>query len=360
MTAERARRAPGAAGPAARRERSASQALSKEAEEYLSWLAVERGRAPNTLAAYRRDLVAYEMFLARRAMTVADAGPETVGEYLHYLQQGGRAAASVGRAMVAVRGLHRFCLDEGRTPSDPTTDIGLPRVPLGLPKALREDEVAALLDGVAATDPVGRRDRAILEVLYGAGLRISELVGMSLSDLALDEGLLRVVGKGDKERLVPLGRMGQKALSDWLSPAGRGALAKTRWARRGDAEAVFLNVRGGRLTRQGAWAIVRRHGERAGLSGRLWPHVLRHSCATHMLDHGADLRVVQELLGHASIATTQVYTKVSAERLRQAYLYAHPRARPASDPSEPTPAGTSAAGAAGGSALSVRAAAALS
>jgi integrase/recombinase XerD len=313
--------------------------LGKEAEEYLSWLAVERGRAPNTLAAYRRDLVAYEAFLGGRSATVADAGPAAIIEYLRHLQRSGRAAASVGRAMVAVRGLHRFCLDEGRAPSDPTIDIGLPRVPLGLPKALREEEVGSLLDGVAVADPVGLRDRAILEVLYGAGLRISELVGLSLSDLALDEGLLKVMGKGSKERLVPLGRMALSALSGWLSPAGRGALRPARWARRGDADAVFLNVRGGRLTRQGAWAIVRRHGERAGLSGRLWPHVLRHSCATHMLDHGADLRVVQELLGHASIATTQVYTKVSAERLRQAYLRAHPRARGKRVTSAPPPGG---------------------
>lgn len=306
---------------------STTRALGTEAEEYLSWLAVERGRAPNTLAAYRRDLAAYEAFLAERGATVQDAGPPTVLAYLRSLQQRGRAPASVGRAMVAVRGLHRFCLDEGRASGDPTTDIGLPKVPLGLPKALGEQEVASLLDQVAGADPVRRRDRAILEVLYGGGLRISELVGLSLSDLALDEGLLKVVGKGSKERLVPLGRMALSALSDWLSPGGRGTLRPARWARRGDGEAVFLNVRGGRLTRQGAWAIVRRHGERAGLGGRLWPHVLRHSCATHMLDHGADLRVVQELLGHASIATTQVYTKVSAERLRQTYLEAHPRAR---------------------------------
>lgn len=316
-----------------------ARALGKEAEEYLSWLAVERGRAPNTLAAYRRDLAAYEAFLAERATTVADAGPSVVVAYLRHLQGSGRAPASVGRAMVAVRGLHRFCLDEERASSDPTTDIGLPKVPLGLPKALGEDEVGSLLDGVAGADPVGRRDRAILEVLYGGGLRISELVGLSLSDLALDEGLLKVVGKGSKERLVPLGRMALSALSDWLSPLGRGALRPARWARRGDADAVFLNVRGGRLTRQGAWAIVRRHGERAGLSGRLWPHVLRHSCATHMLDHGADLRVVQELLGHASISTTQLYTKVSAERLRQAYLEAHPRARGGPRPGASRPDG---------------------
>src|SRR5206468_9009740 len=167
---------------------------------------------------------------------------------------------------------------------------------------------------------------AILELLYGTGMRISELVGLSLRDLALDEGVVRVFGKGSKERIVPVGRYAREALAAWLSPSGRAALAPARWARRGDAEAVFLNKRGGRLSRQGAWAIVRRHGEAAGLAGRLSPHVLRHSCATHMLDHGADIRAVQELLGHASISTTQVYTRVTAERLRQVYDAAHPRA----------------------------------
>ena len=200
-------------------------------------------------------------------------------------------------------------------------------MPQGLPKALSEPEVERLLGAVVGEDAVARRDRAILEVLYGTGLRISELVGLSLSDISLDEALLRAFGKGSKERVVPLGRLARQALSSWLSPSGRGAFAPERWARRGDAEAVFLNARGGRLSRQGAWGIVRRYGERAGLAGRLTPHVLRHSCATHMLDRGADIRAVQELLGHASISTTQVYTRVSTERLRQVYDQAHPRAK---------------------------------
>jgi integrase/recombinase XerD len=176
-------------------------------------------------------------------------------------------------------------------------------------------------------DAVARRDRAILELLYGGGLRISELVGLSLADIDADAGILRAMGKGSKERVVPIGRLARQALSAWLGRGGRDAMAPARWARRGDAEAVFLNQRGGRLSRQGAWAIVRRYGDAVGLGERLTPHVLRHSCATHMLDHGADIRVVQELLGHASIATTQVYTRVSTERLRQVYDRAHPRAR---------------------------------
>jgi integrase/recombinase XerD len=167
----------------------------------------------------------------------------------------------------------------------------------------------------------------VLEVLYGSGLRVSELVGLSLGDLDLEAGMLRAFGKGAKERVVPVGRLAREALAAWLAPGGRGALVPARWARRADGEAVFLNARGGRLSRQGAWGIVRHYGDRVGLGERLTPHVLRHSCATHMLDHGADIRVVQELLGHASISTTQVYTKVSTERLRRVYESAHPRAR---------------------------------
>jgi len=301
--------------------------LSLAAEEFLSWLAVERGRSANTLAAYRRDLRAYEAFLAGRHVELPAVSEPVVQDYLAFLRASGRAPASVARALVAVRSLHRFLVDEGHAPTDPTGDVGGPKVPQGLPKALSEEEVERLLGAVAGDEAPARRDRAILEVLYATGMRISELVGLSLGDLALDEGVIRVFGKGSKERLVPVGRFARLALDEWLSPAGRGSMAPERWARRGDSEAVFLNTRGGRLSRQGAWGIIRHYGDRVGLGARLTPHVLRHSCATHMLDHGADIRVVQELLGHASIATTQVYTKVSTERLRAAYEAAHPRAR---------------------------------
>jgi integrase/recombinase XerD len=302
------------------------EALSATAEEFLSWLAVERGRAANTLAAYRRDLLGYEAFLRARRAPTDEVGENLVQDYLAFLRASGRKPTSVARALAAVRGFHRFCLDEGHSGADPTGDVDRAPVPLGLPKALTEDEIASLLGAVVGADPQARRDRAILEVLYSTGLRISELVGLSLSDLALEEATLRAFGKGSKERLVPVGRCARRALAEWLEPSGRGALVPRRWARRNDAEAVFLNLRGGRLTRQGAWAIVRLHGDRVGLGSRLSPHVLRHSCATHMLDHGADIRVVQEMLGHASIATTQIYTKVSADRLRKAYDLAHPRA----------------------------------
>ena len=301
--------------------------LPAPAEEYLSWLAVERGRSANTLAAYRRDLAAYVEFVHGRGAALGDVDEALVQDYLAYQRAAGRAPASVARALVAVRSLHRFLVEEGYAGTDPAGEVGVPRVPQGLPKALAEDEVERLLGAVVGEDGFARRDRAILEVLYGTGLRISELVGLSLTDVSLDEGLLRAYGKGSKERVVPIGRFAGEALTGWLSPSGRGALTPERWARRGDAEAVFLNARGGRLSRQGAWGIVRRYGEKVGLGGRLTPHVLRHSCATHMLDRGADIRAVQELLGHASISTTQVYTRVSTERLRQVYDRAHPRAK---------------------------------
>jgi integrase/recombinase XerD len=273
--------------------------------------------------------------------------------YVGDLRAAGRAPSSVARALAAVRTFHRFLVDEHLAATDPSAELDVPPVPAGLPKALAEDEILALLAQIDGTDAVANRDRALVEVLYGTGARISEVVGLDLASLDLEARLVRVLGKGSKERVVPLGRGALDALVAWLGlmgpaagpgswsgaggapvageqggpPTDRTALVPARWARRGDAEAVFLNRRGGRLSRQGAWDIIRRYGERAGLQGRLSPHVLRHSCATHMLDHGADIRAVQELLGHASISTTQVYTRVSGERLRRVYRDSHPRAR---------------------------------
>jgi integrase/recombinase XerD len=300
--------------------------LPLDVEEWLSWLATERGRAASTLEAYRRDIRGWWRWLRARHTDLASVGEPDIEAYVAELRGQGRAPATVARAIVAVRSLHRFLAEDGRLPTDPGAEVETPRVPSGLPKALTEAEVQALLDAVVGDEPVARRDRAILEVLYGTGLRISELVGLRLGDVDLESGLLRAFGKGSKERVVPLGRHAVGALYDWLTPGGRPALEPERWARRGDAEAVFLNRRGGRLTRQGAWLVVKRHGDAAGLGAKLTPHALRHSCATHMLDHGADIRSVQELLGHASVSTTQVYTKVSTERLWAAYRAAHPRA----------------------------------
>jgi integrase/recombinase XerD len=312
-----------------------ADALADLLAEYETWLRVERGLAPNSLAAYQRDLRRYAGYLRWRGQVDPTAVSEAlVAAYVEDLRNARDddghpryAPSSIARAVAAVRSFHRFCVEEGVGGSDPSQDIGGPRVPQGIPKALTEPEVEALLSAVPGDDPRARRDRAILETLYAAGLRISELVGLELGDLDLRDGIVRVLGKGNKERVVPVGRTAQAALDDYLRH-GRPELERrvsTRTKRAGDA--VFLNARGGRLTRQGAWLIVRAAGDRAGLAGQLFPHVLRHSCATHMLDHGADIRVVQELLGHASLSTTQVYTRVSPERLRAVYDLAHPRAK---------------------------------
>ncbi len=301
--------------------------LPLAAEEFLLWLGVERGRGAATLAAYRRDLTGYAEWLRGRATDLARASEDDVIGYLRHRQDRGLAAATVARSMVAVRSLHRFMVAEELRADDPTRDVELPRVPRGLPKALAEREVAELLASVEGDGPLERRDRAILEVLYGTGVRISELVGLSLGDVDLADAVARVMGKGHRERVVPIGRYANDALRAYLDGPGRGALEPERWASRDDAEAVFLNRRGGRLSRQGGWGVLKKYGARVGLGARLSPHTLRHSCATHMLEHGADIRTVQELLGHASISTTQVYTRVSRSQLVAAYRAAHPRAR---------------------------------
>ncbi|MGO8872048.1 MAG: site-specific tyrosine recombinase XerD [Acidimicrobiales bacterium] len=303
-----------------------SRPLSNGAEEYLSWLAVEKGRARNTLLAYRRDIAAWERWAADAGVDPLLAGPETVERHLGELRDHGRTPASMARSTTALRGLYRFLSSEGFVDGDPTADVRSPRLPRRLPKALEEAQVLRLLDSVTGTEPVDLRDRTLLELLYGTGARISEVVGLSLLDLQSDDGLVRVFGKGAKERLVPLGGPARAAVDRWLSDAGRPRLAPSRWARRDDAEAVFLNTRGGRLSRQGAWALVHHRAERVGLDDVVSPHVLRHSCASHMLAHGADIRIVQELLGHVSIATTQIYTKLSQDHLRASYERAHPRA----------------------------------
>ncbi len=305
---------------------TADRELPLDVEEFLTWLVAERGRSANTLAAYRRDLVSYCAWLEESGRTLDSVQSADLDAYVGVLRERGLAPSSVKRATVAVRSLHRFRSDEGLAPTDPSAGVETPRVPAGLPKALTEAEVGSLLDQVEGESAIARRDRAILEVLYGTGARISEVCALSLGDVDLDAGLLRLFGKGSKERVVPIGRFARVALAQWLDEEGRGVIAPEQFARRTDADAVFLNARGGRLGRQGAWAIVRKYGDAAGLGDRLTPHVLRHSCATHMLDHGADIRAVQELLGHASITTTQVYTMVSNDRLFAVYDAAHPRA----------------------------------
>jgi len=311
----------------------ATDELSIEAEAFLTRLTVEKGRSPNTLSAYRRDLRRWTAFLALRGRTVTTATPDDVAAYSAELRSSGLAAASVTRMLVTVRNLHRHLAAEGIVDADPTTDLETPRRVMGLPKALSEAEVTALLDVVeravhdgagSGDEPVAIRDRAILELLYGTGMRVSEACGLGFGDMDLDGALVRVMGKRSKERILPLGRPARRGLETYLD-LGRPELVRPATSRR-DADAVFLGSRGRRLGRQGVWQIIRRRASEAGISTEISPHVLRHSCATHLLDHGADIRTVQELLGHASVSTTQIYTKVATDRLFQAYRDAHPRA----------------------------------
>lgn len=294
--------------------------LGRALSEYLGYLAVERGSSRNTVEAYGRDLRRYLAWLAERGVTdPEDVTRELVEGHVAALSEVGLAPASVERAVSAIKGFHRFMVADEICRAYPTSDLPLPAKPSRLPDVITVGDAARLLDQPFPQTPAGLRDHAILEVLYGCGLRASELCGLDLRAVLLDEGLLRVFGKGEKERVVPVLGAGGRALSAYLD-RGRGALVGRR-----PTDAVFLNVRGDRLSRQSVHAIVERYGRVVGIEG-LHPHTLRHSFATHLLEGGADLRVVQELLGHASITTTQLYTHVDRSHIRRVYLAAHPRA----------------------------------
>lgn len=304
--------------------------LPLEAEDFLLHLVVEKGRSPLTISAYRRDLRRYQVFLDSRGATLRSASSDDVDAFALSLRAEGLAASSSTRTLVAVRNLHRWLSAEEVVDHDPTLLLATPRLPRPLPKALSEAQVGALLGAVESrveldADPLALRDLALLEVLYGTGARVSEVCGLGFGDVDLDGALVRLFGKRSKERIVPLGRPAVRSLAVWFDQ-GRPALAPAEWRSRDDADAVFLGARGGRLTRQGAWLVLQRWARAVGLGDdQVSPHVLRHSCATHLLDRGADIRTVQELLGHATVSTTQIYTRVATERLWQAYRDAHPR-----------------------------------
>jgi integrase/recombinase XerD len=302
--------------------------VARQIERFLDHLTVERGLSVNTLEAYRRDLGRYASFLSGRGIGngrrvtdrdvsafVAQRSSATHGNGLPY------RATSVVRALSSVRSFHRFLMREGEAERDPTAPVIRPRLPRALPRPLPLEDVEKILAAPRARTADGLRDRAVLETLYGAGLRVSELVGLDVDDVDLEEGSVRVLGKGSKERDVPLGRYARDAIAAYLS------LARPEMVSARSRSALFLNRRGGRLTRQSVAKVLERHAEAAGVRAHVSPHVLRHSFATHLLEGGADVRVVQELLGHASVATTQVYTLVTREHLREVYEAAHPRAR---------------------------------
>lgn len=305
--------------------------LGRQVETYLDHLAVERGAARNTLSSYRRDLARYIRFLAERGVDdLAGVREEDVSGFVVALRKGdpahdvpALAPSSAARALIAVRGLHRFAAAEGTTPTDVACAVKPPSPGRRLPKPLSLDDVLALLEAAGgdgqADGPRTLRDRALLELLYSTGARISEAVGLDVDDLDTESRSVLLRGKGGKDRVVPIGRPAIAAVDAYLV-RGRPALTA------GTAPALFLNVRGGRLSRQSAWQVLQGAAQRAGISAAVSPHTLRHSFATHLLDGGADVRVVQELLGHASVTTTQIYTMVTVGTLREVWAGAHPRA----------------------------------
>jgi integrase/recombinase XerD len=303
-----------------------SLTVAAAAARYLDHLAVERGLAQNTLLSYRRDLRRYAAVLDP-SLSLADVTEADVARFVAVLREGAEGhppvkAASAARALVAVRGLHRFALREGLVPVDVSREVRPPALPRSLPKAISVDDVASLINAAGhAQTPLALRDQALVELLYGTGARISEVVGLDLDDLSLENESVRLFGKGSKERVVPVGSFARVAVAAYLVRSRPGLAAAGR-----GTPALFLNARGGRLSRQSAWTVLKDAAEKAGLRAVISPHTLRHSFATHLLDGGADVRVVQELLGHASVTTTQIYTLVTVDSLREVYRMAHPRA----------------------------------
>lgn len=307
--------------------------LGRAVEDYLQHVGVERGLAANTLQAYRRDLLRYRRFLdAEHVTSPGEVTRHHVSAFAKALSDGADGGSALGlrsaaRTIVAVRGLHKFWALEGLSNADPAADVHPPMPGRRLPKAISVADVASILEAAGSDTPAGLRDSAMLEFLYSTGARISEAVGLDVDDLVLappgDGGpsLVRLFGKGSKERLVPIGSYALRALEAYLV-RGRSSLA----GKGKGTPALFLNTRGGRISRQSVWTILKAAAEKAGVTADVSPHTLRHSFATHLLEGGADVRVVQELLGHASVTTTQVYTLVTAETLREVYAAAHPRA----------------------------------
>jgi integrase/recombinase XerD len=321
--------AEGAAGPAAAGTRPSE--IGRAVRTYLDHLSVERGLAKNTLTSYRRDLRRYQEYLAGAGIDqLAVITEATVAGFLMRLREGDAdhpalSSTSAARTVVAVRGFHKFAVADGLATNDPASGVKPPTPAKRLPKALPLADVEAILEAAGAPGTtLALRDRALLEVLYGTGARISEAVGLDVDDLDMVEGTVLLRGKGGKERIVPVGSYAREAVDAYLV-RGRPELAGVSTGSTGGA--LFLNARGGRLSRQSAWAVLVKAADRAGVTKDVSPHTMRHSFATHLLDGGADVRVVQELLGHASVTTTQVYTLVTVERLREVYATAHPRAR---------------------------------
>ena len=293
---------------------------SPELSAFLDYARVEKGLASNSIASYRRDLLKFTAFLRYRSVALENVTRDDIRDFLAELVKNGLTARSRARHLVSVRNFFRFLLKDGRIRSDAAAEIDLPQVGLSLPQHLAEGEVDALLAQPDGSTAAGLRDKAMLELLYATGLRVSELVNLRWEDFDLNLGILRCVGKGSKERLIPVGKSALKAVEAYVR-SGRPPLLKNR-----AMSFLFLNRRGGRLSRVGFWKILAQYGREAGITMPLTPHLVRHSFATHVLERGADLRSIQLLLGHSDISTTQIYTHVMKERLRQVYRTHHPRA----------------------------------
>lgn len=290
-------------------------------QEFIDYLRVERGLAGNTLAAYRRDLAHFAAFLGKRDLPLAAVDRPLLTAYLHDLDRAGRSSATRARRLAALRGFFRYLHEEGHLAADPTEGMASPRLERRLPRIVSVEEVVRLVGAPDPSRPEGLRDRALLELLYATGMRVSELVGLDLDDVHLEHGYARCRGKGSKERVVPVGVPALRAVREYLLH-GRPRLVRNLGER-----ALFLNRRGGRLSRQAVWKLIKAYARAAGIGRAMTPHTLRHSFATHLLAGGADLRSVQELLGHADVATTQIYTHLTRRHLLETYMRAHPRAR---------------------------------
>jgi integrase/recombinase XerD len=288
-------------------------------DRFLDAIWMERGLSENTLGAYRADLLALNQRLETRAVELRQARRADVLEYIAWRVQGGAKPRSTARQLSSFRRFYRYLLREGLIGDDPTAQIAMPKIGRSLPQSLTEDEVEALLAAPNVTEPLGHRDRAMLEVLYATGVRVSELINLKLTQLNLNQGVIRIIGKGDRERLIPLGDEAQ----DWLREFIAGPRVEILLERQTDY--LFPTRRGDRMTRQAFWHIIKRYAKKAGVDKKLSPHTVRHAFATHLLNNGADLRVVQLLLGHSDVSTTQIYTHVARERMKELHSRHHPR-----------------------------------
>lgn len=290
-------------------------------QEFIDYLGHEKGLAANTLESYSRDLRQYYGFLSEDASSsLENASQATIVAYLMYLRKQGKATATIARRLAALKAFYQFLVKENYVDKDPTGDLASPRLERKLPKILSVQEVERLLAQPDTRTIAGKRDKAMLELLYATGIRVSELTSLNVGDVDVSEGFLRCTGKGSKERMVPVGEIALQALKVYLNEARPKLISSP------SEQAMFVNHHGRRLTRQGFWKIVKKYAAQAGIKKEITPHTLRHSFATHLLENGADIRAVQEMLGHADISTTQIYTHVTKERLKDVYAKSHPRA----------------------------------